>query len=470
MRRRLLAALAGLSALLASGAAADPALERSLDAALASRALRGARIGALVIRLDSGEVLYAREPDRPLVPASNQKVLTAVAALAAFGPSHRFTTQVSADAPIDAAGGVDRLALRGGGDASLTSEALWRLAADLRRLGLRSVRRGLLLDGSAFDERRWHPSWPGVSARAYHAPVGSLSVNYGTFAVAVSPGARTGEAVRAELDPPVGFLRLSLRATTGPPRARRRLDVQRLAEAGFDTVEVSGVAPAGGDTAVLYRSVSDPLRYAGAVLRLQLEANGIAVGGDTVLGPVPESAVSLLAFEGRPLAEIVRLLLKFSNNSIGETLVKSLGARAAGAPGSWENGIPALRAELAGLGLDTQGLAIVDGSGLSYDNRLSPRLLVGALRVAAGSFRFGPELAAALPIAGADGTLEDRAEASAQAVRAKTGLLTRVTGLSGYARRADGSDVVFSILVNGFRVSADRAMAAVDAFVAALVL
>ena len=170
------------------------------------------------------------------------------------------------------------------------------------------------------------------------------------------------------------------------------------------------------------------------------------------------------------MAEVVRLFLKYSNNSIAESLVKLLGAASSGEPGSWANGVPALREALVAAGLATDGLTIIDGSGLSYDNRVSPRQLVMALRTADASFRIGPEFVAALPIAAADGTLEKRAGDAASAVRAKTGLLTQVTALSGFAVLQDGTHVVFSILVNGFSGSAEDAMAAVDGFAAALTL
>jgi D-alanyl-D-alanine carboxypeptidase/D-alanyl-D-alanine-endopeptidase (penicillin-binding protein 4) len=111
---------------------------------------------------------------------------------------------------------------------------------------------------------------------------------------------------------------------------------------------------------------------------------------------------------------------------------------------------------------------LVDGSGLSYENRVTPRLLVAALRAAEHSFAFGAEFEAALPIAAADGTLAERASGAPFRVRAKTGLLTRVTGLSGYAQRAGGGRVAFSVLVNGFRGSAESAMDAVDRFAEAL--
>jgi D-alanyl-D-alanine carboxypeptidase/D-alanyl-D-alanine-endopeptidase (penicillin-binding protein 4) len=93
-------------------------------------------VAALVVRARDGEVLYAREPDERLVPASNQKILTAIAALATYGPTHRFTTTVLSSAPPDVHGHVGDVWVRGGGDPALTSEDWWRLSADLRRRGL----------------------------------------------------------------------------------------------------------------------------------------------------------------------------------------------------------------------------------------------------------------------------------------------------------------------------------------------
>ena len=111
----------------------------------------------------------------------------------------------------------------------------------------------------------------------------------------------------------------------------------------------------------------------------------------------------------------------------------------------------------------------VDGSGLSYDDRASPRLLVAAVREPSHSFHYGAEFVASLPIGDTDGTLQHRAERAGAELRAKTGLLTRVSTLSGLARRADGRTLVFSVLVNGFRGGAGEAIGALDAFAAALV-
>jgi D-alanyl-D-alanine carboxypeptidase/D-alanyl-D-alanine-endopeptidase (penicillin-binding protein 4) len=465
--RRPWSGIAAVLALSLAGAASASDLSSRLDTALRSRALRDARIGVLVVAQDDGHVLYERRANRALTPASNQKILTAIAALSAFGPTHQFITQIYADAPPDAEGGVDLLAIRGGGDPSLTSEQYWRLAANLRLLGIRKIRNGLLLDASAFDGERWHPSWGQTSARAYHAPVAALSANYSAFSATVEAGAKPGDPVRVLLDPPVPHLRLNNRAKTGNRNAATSLKVDRMRSGRSEDVVVSGVVRAASKSKAYHRSVLDPVRYAGSVLRAQLEANGIAVEGENRLGVVPESMVLLDEFEGKSLADAVQLFLKYSNNSMAEMLVKALGVRSAGV-GSWSTGIAAVRAELDRLGIDVAGLSIVDGSGLSYQNRVTPRALVSALRIARASFDFGPEFVAALPIAAADGTLEKRTEGAANRVRAKTGLLTRITALSGYAMSADGRPLVFSILVNGFTGSDEAAIAAVDRFAAEL--
>ena len=175
----------------------------------------------------------------------------------------------------------------------------------------------------------------------------------------------------------------------------------------------------------------DPSGYAASVLRLQLEAVGITVSGTIRRAYVPDGAHELLAFEGRPLSDVVRRFLKFSNNPIGEALIKSLSVSADGAPGNWKGGVAVVRRELEALGLPTAGLVQVDGSGLSYDDRATPRLLVAAVREASHSFRYGAEFVASLPIGGTDGTLEKRAHVAGPELRAKTGLLTRVTALYG---------------------------------------
>ena len=168
----------------------------------------------LVVRGSDGAVVYSRGADRLLIPASNQKILTALAALSRFGPTHTFKTRIWSNAPPDADGVVDTLLVEGGGDPATNSEDWWRLAADLRRKGLRGVRGDLRVDDTLFDGPGWHPSWGKVSSRAYHAPVGALTANYRSFVVAIGPAKEPGAPARVTVDPPVSI--------SGSAIARRR--------------------------------------------------------------------------------------------------------------------------------------------------------------------------------------------------------------------------------------------------------
>ena len=461
-----------LAASLAGAAAADEIpgddLAARLAAVLRSPALRSAKVGALVLRDADASLLYAHEPDRALIPASNQKLLTSLAALEIFGPTHRFETTLYSAKPPDAQGAIGDLMLRGGGDPVLNSEDWLRLAVELRRRGVRSIQGDLVLDDTGFDSQRWHPNWGATGSRAYHAPIGAITANYGAFEVTVSPGLAAGAPARVTLNPPVDHLELASTATT-TGKGRTHLTVGRKKNGSRERVSVSGQIRRGVKAETFYRSVLDPALYAGSVLRWQLGAVGIRFDGAVRRGSVAPDAPLLLRFEGRALSEIVQLFMKYSNNSVAEALLKTMGARDNGGVGSWPAGVRAMRGALTLLGIDLTAVKSIDGSGLSRDNRVSPRVLVDVLRTGRASFRFGPEFVAAMPIAARDGTLKKRTADVEGEVRAKTGLLNGVTSLSGFARMPDGEVAAFSILVNDFRVADRAAMDAVDRFVAELV-
>ncbi len=487
MLKRLVAVWICLSWAIAAGegfASEGTALSQRLDRLATRGVLAKAGVGIHVVRASDGRVVYSRGGDRLLIPASNQKILTALAALHRFGPTHRFVTRIWAPELPDGDGVVDELLVQGGGDPALNSEDWWRIAADLRRDGLRGVRGDVRVDDTHFDRPGWHPSWGRISARAYHAPIGALSANYGSYFVSIRPQKNVGSAAAVYVDPPVDYLRLRNLTKTVEPRARPKLRVDRLPAtrgggAAEEIVRVEGVARQGASRHVLPRSVLDPGLYAGSLFALQLGANGIFIDGRVKRAPRAEEEAELallLDHKGRSLAEIVGLCMKYSNNSIAEALVKNLGAYAGGASdapsrqGGWAVGVRALRDELRALGVDLGDANLVDGSGLSIQNRVAPRTLVQALRLGRASFSLGPEFVASMPIAERDGTLEKRIAGGDGRIRAKTGLLADagVSALSGYAEREDGETLIFSILVNGHAGGAGGAMDAVDAIARAL--
>lgn len=458
--------LVALCLALSGSARADEAgLEKALDALVRSPALRGARVGVVVEELATGKRLLAREPVAALVPASNQKVLIAAAALAQWGPAHRFETPVLIEGEL-ADGVLDgTLWIVGQGDPSLVSESLWKLAEEIRLRGIREIRGGIGVDSTRFDGAYFHPDWEPVSSRAYFAPTSAWSVNYSSFRIDVAPGARVGERAAVRLAPALGYFRALPEAQTLRGGGKLALDVDVLPDGTGESVRVTGSVSADREPVTYWRAVALPERYAAALLRAQLEAHGIIVGSRVRFAPVPADARELLRFAGEPLALQVRLLDKYSNNFVAEQLTKLLGAEVYGAPGSWEKGVRALGDHVRRIGAFDAGTVIADGSGLSPRNRIAPATLAAVIGDSARSFAYGPEFLASLPIAGRDGTLETRMEDFGPTVRAKTGHLQRVSSLSGVVPGGDGGLRVFSLLVNGARGSSLDVDAAIDDFV-----
>ena len=468
---RALALLALLAPL--PGGAGDPApdaaeLSQALSRIVTSTALGESRTGILVASLETGEVLFARNADELLNPASNVKLFTSAAALARLGPDYRFDTEVYVDA--GEGGGPRTLYVRGKGDPSMVTERLWVLAGDLLHLGLRSLRE-IVVDDSWFDGEREGPGFDQERGdRAYLAPAGALSLNFNAVAIHVAPGARAGEKGRVSLEPPSDFVVLDDRTLTAGPRARRRVVPSSVSAGGRQRILVQARLPLGSRAQVFYRKVDDPPLYFGYTLKRLLELRGVRVTGRVRHGVVPEGARLLAISQSEPLAEIVRRLDKTSNNFMAEQILKTLGAEAKGAPGSWPKGVEAVEDFLAEVGIPRGSYIMKNGSGLNDANRFSARQTVALLREMWRRFPLMAEFVAALPVAGRDGTIRWRMEDTDAAgrLRAKTGTLSNVASLSGYVESRGGAKLAFAVLVNDYPGRAAPVVRALDAVGGAL--
>lgn len=427
-----------------------------IDSFLAKPDFEGAVLGLVVESLSSGEVLYEKNADLGMIPASNMKLVTGACALSVLGPDYRFSTEISTDGSVEGSAVAGDLYVRGSGDPSLVSEELWKLVEDLRAYGIDRIAGDVVLDASRFDSLVVASAEATEGDRAYHARTGALSLNFNAFAVHVRPGLRVGDPVVAVLSPDTGFAELDNQGVTGSGRSRSSLAVRRVYENGRNTVRVSGRLPAGSPPRVVYRNLEDPLGHFAAALRRFLGAAGIAIDGHILPGAAPTDAVTLVRHESKPLSLIVRDLGKYSNNFVAETLVKELAAHESGPPGTTAEGVRVLERYLESVGAGSGSYRVVDGSGLSRSNRLTARTIARVVRSGLADFETSYELGASLSVSGTDGTLEDRMgyPALSGSVRAKTGLLDGVTAISGILETASGDEVLFSILVNGFSCEA----------------
>lgn len=376
---------------------AAPIAERRLYADLDALAAFMPADTCLVV--EGPDLRYAHRADAPMVPASTAKLLTATAALMALGPDLRLRTTVVA--PAAPAGGVvaGDLTLVGGGDPILASPDyaagfkrqpqtftdLDALAAAVQEAGVGRIDGSVVGDESRYDRTRYVPGWPArYIDQDVVGPLSGLAVNDGFERYPLEQGA------------------------AGP------------------------LEPA-----------ADPAANAAGVLTRLLEARGVDVVGEPRSGPAPAGAVEVAALESGPLVDVVGEMLRDSDNNTGELVLKELGL-AEGDP-STAGGAAAMRALLDEGGLDLTGAAVVDGSGLSLDNRVTCTLLVDLLRRPST----GDLIRDLLAVAGRSGTLAERFVGTPLegVLRAKTGSLTTVASLAGLVADDDAA-LTFAFVVN----------------------
>ncbi len=438
-------------------------LAERLDAILADPRYDGSQAGLVVRSATSGETLYSRHADERLLPASNTKLFTSVAALDLLGPQYRWRTSVRS--PGHRTGGTlhGNLYLRGGGDPTLLASDYDALAARIRASGITTVTGTLYADDTFFDRTRLGTNWAWDDEPFYYdAQISGLTAapntdyDSGTVIVESRPGTAAGSAARLTLVPRTGYVTVVNHATTGAAGTDNTISVER--EHGTNRIVVTGSIPLDADAGQDWSTVWEPTGYAADLFRRALARHGVKVSGPTKLGSTPSGARELAGHNSMTLADLLIPFLKLSNNMHAETLVKTIGHKDSGT-GSWDAGLAAIADRLGDLGVDTDTLRMADGSGLSRWDMIPPEqilnLLVGA--------RYRPWFETwydALPIAGAPdrlvgGTLRSRMRdtPAANNLHGKTGSLTGVSGLSGYVTDADGELLVFSFLSNNYLAS-----------------
>ena len=417
-----------------------------------------ARSATIVLDAATGSTLYSRNGDQSTMPASNTKVVTALAAMDTLGPTYRFKTQVIRRGALT--GGVvnGRLYLKGYGDPTTRRADYESLARDVQRAGVRRVKTDLVVDAGYFDANRYNATWRTSYAASYYAAeVSGLTVaanadlDPGTVYVKYRPGSR-GNKAKVTFSPAAAGNHINLvnRTTTSARGTGSTFRASR--QAGSNTITVTGRVASGRSTARRLITVNRPDLYAGAVFRAELAKLGITVGGQIRALPTPTTNRTVLATDSSmPLAKLLVPFMKLSNNGHAEALTKAMGAKETGV-GSWAAGLQYTRRYLSQSGASLAGVRLSDGSGLTRANKLTPRALAMALRHAQSETWF-PAFRASMPVAGnrnrmIGGTLRNRMNSTTAAnnARAKTGTLTGVTALSGYVRGRGGRLYVFSML------------------------
>ncbi len=455
--------------------AAIPAVVR---AALDTARIPPGAVSVWVQPVDEAQPLLAENAQQPMNPASVMKLVTSFAAFERLGPAHTWTTALATTGVIRQ--GVLRgdLYLIGGGDPELTYERVWKLLRQARAVaGIDTIQGDIVLDGSALNLPPHDPdAFDGRGLRPYNAGPSALLLNYNALQLTLIPSSQSGGAVALSADPPLAGLAVDnrLRATGGPCGTWYAALDARL-EPGPRLV-LDGGLPASCGRRDWSAAPLSAREYGPALLAALWKEAGGRLEGKVRNGSAPADAAGLLEEPSAPLADVVRDMNKWSNNVIARQLLATLGhadtaplsVAAAGAsaslpvtaspPDMVQGGARAAFAALARAGIDTAGLVIENGAGLSRAERIRADTL-GRLLAAVWRRPWMPEFIAALPVAGLDGTARRRLDGSPASGQAhiKTGTIDGVRAMAGYVLARDGRRYAVVMMVNHPLAAASKA-------------
>lgn len=489
--RPVLGAIA--AATLLSTLAASPALARGKNerrpaqsgdlqtrlTQIASTARLGqAQIGISVVDTSTGRTLFELNAAQPLIPASNQKLLTSGAALEVLGKDYIFKTELRVDG--------QRVIIRGSGDPALgdpvvlgrmqpkmsVEQLISTLAQSLTRAGVTKVGE-VIVDDRVFDRQQVHPTWPKDQLdNWYCAQVAGLNFHANVLSFYPSPARGAGSPPVLVIEPEAPWLEIDNRARS-TPGGKNAVWLRRDPDTNKFTVSGEVAAPIREAVEV---TLNDVPTFMGQLVAAELPKVGVMVGE---VPPLPEGRTKLpradldtvlktvrLAQSGEVLdgnvVAVVTTSLKDvidrcnadSQNLYAEALLKKIGNSVTGEPGSWTNGAAVVRMTISQI-LGPEAAAdtiITDGSGMSRDNRVAPRTITAWLTKMAANQTYGPMFIDSLAEPG-EGTLRRRFHDNklASEVRAKSGRLNTVRCLSGYVTAPDGRRIAFSIMLNNLQ-------------------
>ena len=391
-------------------------------------------VGYLVVDLKDKRVLAELNPDQPFIPASVAKIATIAPALEILDGDHRFTTTLNAKGDITDGVLTGSLTLRGGGDPFLTGDDLQAMARQLAASGIKKVDGTFLYDDTAMIDLPEIDSMQ-PEAAGYNSGVSALSVNFNRVRLDwQNNGARrsaTAAAVSENLTLPLDSVGVTFAdedlpgpyVRSGPPSGDRWL--------------LSPDLPAQGED---WLPVGNPSRIAAEVFRAAAAMEGVVLA-EPSSGVTPEGAREVARHESRPLTDIAREVLRYSNNLSAELIGLASSRALTGRPLSVKDSASALaawwRSHLPDN--DWTGLSLENHSGLSSKSRATPRQIVVMLEEAAGL----PGGAGFHELLRWSGWKGEKASA-----RVKTGTMSYVRGLAGYIDSVAGNRLVFAVFFN----------------------
>lgn len=417
--------------------------------------------GIIIENPSNGKILYQNNQNRLFTPASNMKLFTAYSALKILGPKFIFQTAIYADTSHLVNGTLQgNVYLQFTGDPSLTHQQLDLLIAALSKAGVQRINGQFIIVNQSLDDMGYGPGWMLDDANYCDGEaINGMVIDHNCFSVLISPSEKINEPALIQTKNTILPLKIINQITTADPNTACSMLVRSDNNKNY---VLQGCINQNTDHTVKQRQMDVAIRdvnnYIAQLIQLALQNNHITFSGQYQFGQLNPSLKPLLVINSQPLPELLTTMLKNSDNLYANILFKKMGQISSGNLGSWQNSQAAVKDVIqTQLGINPKTWIVVDGSGESRYNLVTPNQILTLLNAVYKDPALSTIFIHALPISGTDGTLENRmTDALIKGhVMAKTGSMTGVSSLSGYIKTRQDKTLIFSILMNNFIGSED---------------
>jgi D-alanyl-D-alanine carboxypeptidase/D-alanyl-D-alanine-endopeptidase (penicillin-binding protein 4) len=436
-------------------------LKTEIETVISRPEFKRSRWGILIQTLNSDTILYSLESEKYFIPASNVKLLTTAAALLQLGSQFRIRTSVYGTGEIP---NLDTLRLIGKGDPSFTTEQLKDLAQQLKSQGVRQISK-VIVEDSYFKQPDINSSWEWEDLFfSYGTSINSLILNENSVTLILLPQKRD-RALKLEWSDPIAARQWQIENQTIAASKETTYEIKVQGFLGGPVLEIQGKLAIDSEPEAWNLSIIDPAKYFLDSFLLALIDEGIQVERGLIVKHSEENSPEkeLTFVESEMLATLIQKTNQESNNLFAESLLQILGSK------TDRTGVEAIQQKLTELGVNPESYVLVDGSGLSRHNLVSPEAIVQTLKLMAQT----PEAQIyqdSLAVAGISGTLEGRFKDTLVEgnLKGKTGTLSGNLALSGYLIVPKYQPLIFSIMVNQSEQSVANLRAAIDEIVVLL--
>lgn len=412
----------------------------------------GASAGIIAKNLNQNKIIADYNGSTFMLPASTQKVFTAVAAKLVLGDEFKFDTSLLTNGKIQNNTLDGNLIVRFTGDPDLTSGQLYTLLSELKKQGINKINGDLVLDTSVFSSHDRGLGWIWNDlTMCFNSPPSAANIDNNCFYAELDANQAPGETVKINVPaqfPIQVFGQVYVADSNEAPYCQLDVVVH-----DNNRYQVKGCLARQAKPFGLSFAVQDPDAYAAAIIQRQLKRLGIEFNGKVLQPQKPQQGQMLAQHFSKSLPDLLKKMMKKSDNQIADSLFRAIAYNYYKRPASFQLGTLAVKSVLQKQGIKFGNSILADGSGLSRHNLVAPKTMLSVLEYI-GRNEDKLHLMETFPIAGVDGTISGRGglinPPLVKNVIAKTGSLKGVYNLAGFMTNARGEKVAFVQFINGY--------------------